>query len=394
MHLWILCIPFYSHLKSQKSLLESFLDAWHQITIITHPRLWELVAQIWAKHHQVDRMDSFLDNPAIEQANGMAYTAAMMYETAMRIEEMVEEVKGLKVDGLIFDGATRRWKIIGLRLWLPMVSWSAMYPPLYQYNRTHTIKKQLILDMIRAPWSFIKIWQAITALIFDQKPVDYDELYTRLYNDNDIGTHTAIPACMMEEHQVLWLHTYQHHGILLEEHSEDDPERSWLRDEKRSIVYLSLGTLISVDENILKTLEKVAGSKLLFVVSTWPHGTDGRSNGVVWQSFVPQKQILDNATLCITHGGINTVIECLARKLPMLCVPFLTDQYMYSHRVEQLWVGKTENKSVLRSYRRLQEVLCEMLLSKVFTKSYEAINLYEWVEEYDNMIHWFEEQVW
>lgn len=268
-----------------------------------------------------------------------------------------------------------------------------MYPPLYQYNRTHTIKKQLLRDMLHAPRAFIKIWQAITKLIFEYKPVDYDELYTRLYNDNDIWTHTAIPACMMEKNELKWLHIYKHHGIVLEEHSEDDFAWSWLKDESRVIIYLSLGTLISVDTKILETLEKVAGSQLLFVVSTWPHGTSGRSNGVVWQSFVPQKQILDHATLCITHAGINTVIECLARKLPMLCVPFLTDQHMYSHRVEQLWVWRIEGKSVLKSHRRLQKVLSEIFVNQKFSKNYEEIDLLDWLEEYSELIQWFEEKI-
>jgi hypothetical protein len=61
-------------------------------------------------------MDSFLDNPAIQQANGIAYTAAMLYETATRIDEMTAEIKKLNVDGIIFDSATRRGKIIGLKL--------------------------------------------------------------------------------------------------------------------------------------------------------------------------------------------------------------------------------------------------------------------------------------
>jgi UDP:flavonoid glycosyltransferase YjiC (YdhE family) len=305
---------------------------------------------------------------------------------------MTAEIKKLNVDGIIFDSATRRGKIIGLKLWIPTVAWSAMYPPLYQYNRTHTIKKQLLRDAFNAPRAFIKIWQAITKLIFEHKPVDYDELYTRLYNDNDIGTHTAIPLCMMEPNEVTWLYTYQHHGICLDEHSEDDSAWTWLRDEKRSIIYLSLGTLISVDGKMLETLESISGTQLLFVVSTWPHGTNGRSDGVVWQSFVPQKQILDYATLCITHGGINTVIECLARKLPMLCVPFLTDQHMYSHRVEQLWVGRVESKSVLKSRDRLQQVLSDMLINQEFTKNYKEVHLYEWIQEYNDLVGWFEKQ--
>jgi UDP:flavonoid glycosyltransferase YjiC (YdhE family) len=213
-------------------------------------------------------MDSFLDDPAVEAANGMAYTGAMMRETANKIDEMTEEVKALQVDGIIFDSATRWGKMIGLRLGLPMIARSAMYPPLYQFNRTQQIKKQLLVDAIRSPKSFIHIGQAVTKLIFEHKPKDYDELYTRLYNDNDIKTCTAVPHCLFEPNEIQHLHTYQHHGVAVDEHSEDDPEWTWLQNEERIIVYVSLGTLISIDQEILDTLEKVSNNKILFVVAT------------------------------------------------------------------------------------------------------------------------------
>lgn len=261
-----------------------------------------MVEQIGAELHAVDRMDSFLDNPAIQQANGMAYTGAMMRETANKIDEMTAEVASLDPDGIIFDSATRRGKIIGLRLGVPMVARSAMYPPLYQYNRTKQIKKQLLRDAMRSPISFVHIGQAITKLIFEQKPKDYEELYSRLYNDNDIRTCTAIPHCLFESNEMQNLHTYQHHGIALDEHTEDDSDWTWLQQEERLIVYVSLGTLISIDQEILDTLEAVSKDRILFVVSTGPHGSDGRSKNVVWKSFLPQKQILDISMFCITHA--------------------------------------------------------------------------------------------
>lgn len=61
-------------------------------------------------------MDSFLDDPAIEAANGIAYTAAMMHEIAMRIDEMTDEMRTLNPNGIIFDSATRRGKMIGLKI--------------------------------------------------------------------------------------------------------------------------------------------------------------------------------------------------------------------------------------------------------------------------------------
>lgn len=394
MHLISLTVPFYSHLKSQKSLLESFLRAWHRVTVITHSRLWELVQQIGAEHYIVDRMDSFLDDPAIEAANGIAYTAAMLYEMATKIDKMTQEVKQLNPDGIIFDSATRWWKMISLRVWVPTIAWSAMYPPLYQYNRTSTIRKQLFKDLLTAPHSFIRIWQSITWLIFDHKPKDYDELYTWLYNDNDIKTCTAIPRCLFEDNELENLHFYQHHWVDLSVHTEDDPEWLWLQREERNIIYVSLGTLISIDQGIINTLEQASQGTILFVVSTWPHGTQGQSQNVVRKSFLPQKQILDVSMACITHWWINTVIECMARKLPMICVPFLTDQHLYSDRIQQLWIATVHKKSLLRRHNRLISCLSNVMMkTREFEQAYQAIDLKYDNESYQSLITRFEESI-
>ena len=56
--------------------------------------------------------------------------------------------------------------------------------------------------------------------------------------------------------------------------------------------------------------------------------------------FAPQLKLLERAAVLVTHAGLNTALEGLARGLPMLCLPVTNDQPGVARRVE--WLGAGE----------------------------------------------------
>ena len=49
------------------------------------------------------------------------------------------------------------------------------------------------------------------------------------------------------------------------------------------------------------------------------------SNVIVVRA-APQIELLKRATLCITHAGLNTALECLGQGVPMVAIPIGYDQ--------------------------------------------------------------------
>jgi MGT family glycosyltransferase len=111
---------------------------------------------------------------------------------------------------------------------------------------------------------------------------------------------------------------------------------------ERPLVYLSLGSLGSADVELMQRLidTLAAHDGIELVVSLGPqHELLGVPDHVHGAEFLPQTAILPRAAVVITHGGNNTVTECLHFGCPMVVLPLFWDQYDNAQRVHETGFG-------------------------------------------------------
>jgi MGT family glycosyltransferase len=107
------------------------------------------------------------------------------------------------------------------------------------------------------------------------------------------------------------------------------------------LVYLSLGSLGSADVELMQRLvDLLAAAGYRAIVSKGPqHDQIELRNGQVGAELVPQPALLPLVDAVITHGGNNTVTECLHFGKPMVLLPLFWDQYDNAQRMEELGLG-------------------------------------------------------
>ena len=107
------------------------------------------------------------------------------------------------------------------------------------------------------------------------------------------------------------------------------------------LVYLSLGSLGSADVELMRTLiESLGDSRYRVIVSKGPqHEELELAPNMVGEEFLPQTSILPQVDLVITHGGNNTVTECLHFGKPMVVLPLFWDQYDNAQRIDETGFG-------------------------------------------------------
>jgi MGT family glycosyltransferase len=108
-----------------------------------------------------------------------------------------------------------------------------------------------------------------------------------------------------------------------------------------ALVYLSLGSLGSADVGLMQRLvDLLAAGGYRAIVSKGPqHDQIELRDGQVGAELVPQPALLPRVDAVITHGGNNTVTECLHFGKPMVVLPLFWDQYDNAQRMDELGLG-------------------------------------------------------
>lgn len=119
----------------------------------------------------------------------------------------------------------------------------------------------------------------------------------------------------------------------------------WQQLTGEPIVYASMGTLQSRLVDIFHSIMQAAiGSKELQFVLAVGGQLDPKQLGtvpanVVVVSHAPQIEVLKRSSLCITHAGLNTVLESLSAGVPMIALPITNDQPGVAARIANQNVG-------------------------------------------------------
>jgi MGT family glycosyltransferase len=107
------------------------------------------------------------------------------------------------------------------------------------------------------------------------------------------------------------------------------------------LVFLSLGSLGSADVELMQRLvDLLAAGGCRAIVSKGPqHDQIELRDGQAGAELVPQPALLPLVDAVITHGGNNTVTECLHFGKPMVLLPLFWDQYDNAQRMDELGLG-------------------------------------------------------
>lgn len=132
-------------------------------------------------------------------------------------------------------------------------------------------------------------------------------------------------------------------GSAVRDESVDEEVQAWLAADTRPIVYVSFGSFLSVRGDVLARV--AAALRGLDVrVAMAAGSTDRRDLGPVpsdWlvRGFLPQVTLLRTAALAVSHGGNNSVTEAATSAVPLLLLPFSTDQFAGAAAIEAAGLG-------------------------------------------------------
>ncbi len=127
-----------------------------------------------------------------------------------------------------------------------------------------------------------------------------------------------------------------------------DHAKNVVTERDPNLVYCSFGTLqtglLDLYQNVIEAATLLPHRKFLLSRGAWRYNTqlkelEGLPPNVELVPFVDQISVLTYAACMITHGGANSVAECIYFGVPMVCIPITNDQPFIAQRIKDRQLG-------------------------------------------------------
>src|SRR6476620_3786858 len=164
-----------------------------------------------------------------------------------------------------------------------------------------------------------------------------------------------------------WLSQFHHAGPFFDSKGREKVDFPWERLTGEPLIYASMGTILNGQVDVFRTIvAAVAKNKNLQLVLSIGDQIDPKRIGPVPHNAIvvkqaPQLELLKRTTVCITHAGLNTVLESLAQGVPQLAIPITYDQPGVAARIAHKKTG------VVTSLDKLTADHLASLLNEVLT---------------------------
>ena len=167
---------------------------------------------------------------------------------------------------------------------------------------------------------------------------------------------------------------FHHTGPFHDGRSRPHVEFPWDQLTGEPLIYASMGTIMNGRADVFRAIvagvAKHKGTQLVLSIGDQldPKQIGPVPSNAIIVSQAPQLELLKQTSVCITHAGLNTVLESLAQGVPQVAVPITFDQPGVATRIAAKKTGVTLPFAELTS-DRLSTLLGEVLHNAVYREN-------------------------
>lgn len=358
MHFGILCLAATGHLNTMLPLGHELRQRGHQVTVLTASE-----AQIKVNTAEFD-FCSVYATPLEWQANqakksvqtsnlgNIQQTLKNFADIAeTRLQKAPAIIKERDIDALLIDLSVFEGGTIAEHLNLPYITICCMLPA-YQDLKIPPIFTTWPYHS--AQWSKARNWIAYKLINYLAQPVwqtigRYRQQWQlpAYKNTNDIFSKLAIITRHIPEFEFpRQLPSHFHFTGPFHQALKQPPTPfSFEKLNQKPLIYASMGTVQNRSRSIFYTIAAACAKLDVQLVISLGGGLKATmlphlpGNPLV-VDYAPQLDLLQKASLVITHAGLNTTLETLSYGVPMVAIPITDDQPGVAARIA--WTGTGE----------------------------------------------------
>jgi MGT family glycosyltransferase len=204
--------------------------------------------------------------------------------------------------------------------------------------------------------------------------VDWADLSSTL---SPLASVTQVPRAFDFESSH-WPRQFCHTGPFHDGMCRTKVDFPWDRLTGQPLIYASMGTVLNGNLDVFQTIGAALAkhNDLQLVLSVGdrvdPQQIISAPKNAIIVQRAPQLQLLKPASVCITHAGLNTVLESLAQGVPQVAVPITFDQPGVAARIAHRQTGVVTSLDKLTP-GHLSELLDEVLINSTYRASAQKL---------------------
>src|SRR5262245_42757412 len=300
---------------------------------------------------------------------------AVLTQTEAILKSLPAIVQANRIDALIIDTVQFYAELGAMQLGIPYVHVSngvhhdySGYTPLCLYGWPHETTAAALARNREGVARWTNLLERVNGGVKAHAEriglkIDWNDLDSTV---SRLAFITQVPRAFDFESSHWPLH-FHHTGPFHDGNGRAKVDFPWERLTGEPLIYASMGTILNGQVDVFRTiLAAVAKNKnLQLVVSIGdqvnPKQIGPVPNNAIIAKRVPQLELLKQATVCITHAGLNTVLESLAQGVPQVAIPVTYDQPGVAARIAYHKTG------VVTSLDKLAADHLALLLEEVLT---------------------------
>lgn len=374
MHIGLYCPAETGHLNTMLPIGEALHKNGHQVTFIGVMDAREKVSAVDINFFPVAVQDfpkgttekMFAELGELEGLAALLYTIDFFKcLTTIVLKDGAIACKELNLDGMVVDQATVEGAAIADYLKIPYVTVCSALP----------FNQEAGIPPVFMTWQYHDTWWAklrnqvmhqIGSLLGKslQKPAREFRKKHNLPNPKNFDSPLAIlcqePADLEFPRNELARHfhfTGPYHSIT----SRKKIDFPWERLTGQPLIYASMGTLQNCLYNVFQIIASACQYlDVQLVISlggaTNPEDSPPLKGNPLVVRYAPQIELLQKATLTITHAGMNTTLESLTYGVPLVAIPVTNDQPGIAARIAWSGVGEFINLKQLSAEKLHQTI--------------------------------------
>jgi zeaxanthin glucosyltransferase len=302
---------------------------------------------------------------------------AVLAQTETILKSLPATVAATGVDALLLDTVQFYAELGAMQLGLPYIHVSAAlhfdysgHTPLGVYGWPHQTTAAALARNREGVAKFTKMLKERNAGIRAHAKtvglkIDWENADSTL---SPLASITQVPRAFDFESSH-WPSQFHHTGPFHDGEGREKIDFPWERLTGEPLIYASMGTIMNGQVDVFRTivaaLAKHKDLQLVLSVGDQvnPKQIGPAPNNAIIVQRAPQLELLKRTSICITHAGLNTVLESLAQGVPQVAIPVTYDQPGVAARIADKHAG------VVTSLDKLTADHLSTLLNEVLNNS-------------------------